>query len=121
MLIGQRKKLFVFSAAVCIVVMTVVCAPEHAEKENKRQLMTLEEVKKIMNAHVDALMAIEGVEGVYVGAYEHGGYCIKVMLATDDKELIKKIPPKIDGCPVITEVTGKIRAYDEEGDTSTSR
>lgn len=82
--------------------------------------MTLEDVKKIMDAHVGALMAIDGVEGVYVGVCDDGDYCIKIMLAGDDKELLKKIPTEIDGCRVVTEVTGKIKAYEEDEDSTES-
>jgi hypothetical protein len=51
--------------------------------------------------------------GVYVGALNDGRTpCLKVMLAEKNHETGRKIPQTLDGYPVVTEVTGEIRALD---------
>ncbi|MDZ7331610.1 MAG: hypothetical protein ONB31_06500 [candidate division KSB1 bacterium] len=70
-----------------------------------------QQVKAVMDSHVDSLMAIEGVVGVAIGAMENNRLCIKVMIKTDDPNLRQKIPKNLDEVPVVVEVTGEIRAF----------
>lgn len=70
-----------------------------------------QQVKAVMDSHVDSLMAIDGVVGVAIGATDNNRLCIKVMIKTDDPNLRQKIPTKLDEVPVIIEVTGEIRAF----------
>lgn len=69
-----------------------------------------QQIKAVMDAHVDSLMAIEGVVGVAIGAMDDNRLCIKVMVKKDDPELEKHIPDQLDDYPVVIEVTGEIRA-----------
>lgn len=70
-----------------------------------------EKIKAVMDAHVDSLMAIDGVVGVAIGALDDGSYCIKVMVKKDDPALKKQIPHLLKNYPVVIEVTGEIRAF----------
>ena len=70
-----------------------------------------QQIKAVMDAHVDSLMAIEGVVGVGIGALDDGSYCIKVMLKKDDPNLKRKIPDQLENYPVVIEVTGEFRAF----------
>ena len=67
------------------------------------------DINAVLAAHDKALLAIPGVVGVYVGTLDNGKPCLKVMLADKNREAERKIPPVIEGYPVVTEVTGEIR------------
>ena len=72
------------------------------------------DVNAVLAAHDKQLLAIPGVVGVYVGVLDDGRTpCLKVMLAAKNHETERKIPQTLDGYPVITEVTGEIRALDD--------
>jgi hypothetical protein len=70
-------------------------------------------INAVLAAHDKELLAITDVVGVYVGVLNDGRTpCLKVMLAEKNRETERKIPQTLDGYPVITEVTGEIRALD---------
>jgi hypothetical protein len=64
----------------------------------------------VLADHDKELLAIPGVVGVYVGlSSDKKTPCLKVMLARKDASLERLIPRTLEGHPVVTEVTGKIR------------
>jgi hypothetical protein len=67
------------------------------------------DINAVLAAHDKALLAIPGVVGVYVGMLDSGAACLKVMLAEKNRDAERKIPPVIEGYPVVIEVTGEIR------------
>jgi hypothetical protein len=71
--------------------------------------MTTEQAVRVMNAHVDELMAISGVAAVAVGALADGTPCIMVYVTARTDEHGKLIPARIDGVPVVIEESGEIR------------
>ena len=71
------------------------------------------DINAVLAAHDRQLLAVPGVVGVYVGLLKDGRTpCLKVMLARDDRELRRAIPKRLEGYPVVTEVTGEIRPLD---------
>ncbi len=70
-----------------------------------------QQIKTVMDAHVDSLMAIDGVVGVGIGAMDNERLCIKVMVKQDDPKLKQQIPARLENYPVVIEVTGEIRAF----------
>jgi hypothetical protein len=69
------------------------------------------DINAVLAAHDKELLAISGVVGVYVGTLDdRRTACLKVMLAEKNRETEAKIPATIEGYPVVTEVTGEIRA-----------
>ena len=69
------------------------------------------DINAVLAAHDKELLAIPDVVGVYVGTLNDGRTpCLKIMLARNNLETERKIPAVIEGYPVITEVTGEIRA-----------
>jgi hypothetical protein len=67
------------------------------------------DINQVKEAHVDELMAIPGVVGVYVGALDDGKPCIGVMVSERTEELAKRCPKELEGYPVRVEVSGEIR------------
>ena len=69
------------------------------------------DINAVLAAHDRDLLATPGVVGVYVGTLEdRHTSCLRVMLARKNPESERKIPRVIEGYPVVTEVTGEIRA-----------
>ncbi len=71
--------------------------------------MSTEDAIRVMDAHVDELMAIPGVAGVAVGALDDGKPCIRVYVVRKTRENGKRIPKELEGIPVVVEVSGEIR------------
>ncbi len=68
------------------------------------------DINVVLADHDAQLMAIPGVVGVYVGLLgDQKTPCLKVMLARKDESLERSIPRRIEGYPVVTEITGEIR------------
>lgn len=71
--------------------------------------MPTQDIKTVMEAHVDELMATEGVTAVAIGELDDGTPCIMVYIVKESDELMARIPGKLDGHPVVVEVSGVIR------------
>ena len=67
------------------------------------------DVKAVMEAHVDDLMAIPGVVGVAIGELKDGTPCIQVLVVERTRELRRKIPKNLEGHPVDIVVSGVIK------------
>lgn len=74
----------------------------------------MRDINEVMEAHVANLMALPGVVGVFIGALDNGTPCIKVMVVKTTPELEKKIPPDLEGHPVLIVETGEIRPLSEK-------
>ncbi|MGH7825718.1 MAG: hypothetical protein ACREQ7_11165 [Candidatus Binatia bacterium] len=73
--------------------------------------MTIEEVLK---RHTERLMSIPGVVGAAIGECT-GIPCILVLVVKKTPDLIKKIPCRLEGFPVVMEETGAIRPLGTDG------
>jgi len=62
----------------------------------------------VLAAHTDSLMALPGVVGTAIGLCE-GERCIKVLVADSGVLSKARIPDRLEGYRVVTEVTGSIR------------
>lgn len=70
----------------------------------------LRDINAVLADHDQEFLAIPGVVGIYVGlAPDEKTPCLKVMLARKDSTLERRIPRRLEGHPVITEVTGELR------------
>jgi hypothetical protein len=84
-------------------------------KENNQPKETIppmhqKDIKTVMDDHVDELMALPGVVGVYIGVLEDEETpCIKVMVVEKTSELEEKIPETLESFPVVIEESGVIR------------
>ena len=71
-------------------------------------------INAVLAEHDKELMAVNGVVGVYVGLLGDGQTpCLKVMLARQTPEALRAIPKKLEGYPVVIEVTGEIRPFEK--------
>ncbi len=75
--------------------------------------MNQDDIAGILDRHDEALMALPGVIGVYMGAVDPDEdplrLCIRVMVLKVTPELRKRIPDTLEGCPVIVEESDPIR------------
>ena len=68
------------------------------------------DINAVLRDHDKELLAIPDVVGVYVALLEDGKTpCLKVMLARRTEETERAIPRRLEGYPVVSEVTGEIR------------
>jgi len=65
-------------------------------------------IDDVLAAHTDSLMALPGVVGTAIGLCD-GERCIKVLLADSSATGRNRIPARLEGYRVVTEVTGPIR------------
>ena len=70
-------------------------------------------IETVLAEAADSLMALPGVVGVGQGECD-GSACIQVLVAESTPELLKRIPPEIEGYPVAVAETGEFRALDGE-------
>lgn len=81
-----------------------------AEKAGQKESMPRNDINEVLRNHDQALMALPGVAGVYVGLLpDDKTPCLKVMVIKNTEELKKKIPKSLEGYPVIIEESGVIR------------
>ena len=67
------------------------------------------DIKLVMEAHVDQLMAMPGVVGVAIGELKNGAPCIQVLVIERTRELRRKIPKTLEGYHVDVIVSGVIK------------
>jgi hypothetical protein len=65
-------------------------------------------IEEVLAAHTDSLLALPGVVGTAIASCE-GEPCIKVLLADAHPDTKRRIPQRLEGYPVVAEVTGTIR------------
>ena len=75
--------------------------------------MTKKSIEQVLKDKTDEWMAIPEVVGVAIGESK-GKPCIRVFTSARPQQLRAKIPPTIEGYPVIIEQTGPIRALNHE-------
>jgi len=77
--------------------------------EEQGSKMPGRDIQTVMEAHVDELMAIEGVTAVAIGRLSDGTPCIQVYVVEKTDDLVRRIPTRLEGHPVVVEESGIIR------------
>jgi hypothetical protein len=68
------------------------------------------DINAVLRAHDQEFLKLPGVVGVYVGLLpDNKTQCLKVMLAQSNPKTEQALPRKLEGYPVIIEITGEIR------------
>jgi hypothetical protein len=107
---GLRRYVCIRDGIAICGLLCVVLANGCQMPTNPTNSVPRQDINEVLAAHDDRLMAIPGVVGVYVGLLDDQKTpCLKVMLARKDRKLARSIPRRIDGYPVVTEVTGTIK------------
>lgn len=84
------------------------------ESTDSDDITNITDINDVLRAHDDELLAIAGVEGVYVGLLDDGETpCIKIMVVEKTRALEEKLPETLQGHPVVVEETGIIRPLGE--------
>lgn len=69
------------------------------------------EIQDVLQAHVEAWLAIPGVVGAAIGQLQ-GNPSITVLVAKKTDRIVAEIPLRVDGYPVVIKETGDIGALD---------
>ena len=76
----------------------------------KASPMPKRDINAVLRDHDKELMALPNVVGVYVGVLEGTNEpCLRVMLKREPSKDDLQIPKRIEGFPVVTEITGELR------------
>ncbi len=65
-------------------------------------------IDRVIQDHAAALLAIDGVAGVFEGTTADGRVCIRVAVAGGFPGLEARIPSQIEGYPVVIVETGPV-------------
>jgi len=85
----------------------------HPQKPDKGQTMPEPTIEQVHAKHTDEWMAIPGVQGTAIGMSE-GTPCILILSSVKASQLQGKIPSKVQGYPVVIQVTGTFRTLDQQ-------
>lgn len=66
-------------------------------------------IDEVLANYRDSLMTLPGVVGTAISLCERGERCIKVLLDDASPETLSRIPNRIEGYRVVTEVSETIR------------
>ena len=67
-------------------------------------------IEQVLAEHSPKLMAMRGVTAVGQSELDDHSPCIRVWILQHDADLERAIPKRIEGYPVVVEVSGEIRA-----------
>ena len=110
----RQTAIAVLSAVVLIAAAILCgCRKDGITESERGYRMPAKSIEQVLKENTDAWMAIDGVEGTAIGLYK-GKPCIKVFASVEAQELRGRIPPAVEGYPVIVEQTGVFRALDEQ-------
>ena len=96
-----------------VVVTLLACSgPPRPPAQGEEQIVVPKRsIDEVLAAHNESLMTLPGVVGTAIAFCDRGGdeRCIKVLLENGSPETLSRIPARIEGYSVITEVAGTIR------------
>ena len=106
----RSVRLMIHAAALVSLVFLGACGGGSGDGRD----MPTQDINTVMEAHVDELMAIEGVTAVAVGALDDGTPCIQVYVVSKTEDLLCRIPKTLGGYAVVIEESGVIRPMPDE-------
>jgi hypothetical protein len=84
----------------------IACTSQTQTDSNNESKLT---VKEVIDKHSAELLSIDGVEGLYESLDDNDNPVIKIMVASDDPGLLKRLPDNLEGYNVLVVVSGKIK------------
>jgi len=98
----------VIGAAVLAAACVGCSSSPRSARQAEEDVVTGRSIEEVLAAHSDELMALPGVVGTAIGTCDRGDRCIKVLLVDSSVEAKAKIPARLEGYRVVTEVAGTI-------------
>ena len=95
---------------VCIAVTSIDGGAQGVGQGREAGSMPDKTIEVVLEENTEALMSIPGVVGTAQSECE-GAPCIKVYVTKKTAELLKRIPPTIEGYSVSVQESGSIRAF----------
>ena len=89
-----------------LIIISLACSNQKQIENKEEKVLTPQEV---IDKHSAELLAIDGVEGLYESADDAGNPVIKIMISSEDQELLGKLPDKLEGYDVVIVVSGEIK------------
>jgi hypothetical protein len=74
-------------------------------------MATKDEALEIKRKNSAYLLGLPGVVGIGVVEDDFGSYGLLLHVESDDKDVLNRIPERIEGCPVKTEKSGRYRKF----------
>ena len=103
------KRLMAMAGFVSLLAAGVVaCGQPVAEAGQGEGEMSKKPIENVLKEHTGQLMALPGVVGTGQGLCA-GEPCIRVFVVEKTADLLKQIPPEIEGYPVDIQETGEFR------------
>jgi hypothetical protein len=109
--VTRQGIIVVLSVGAVIVAGSFIGCPQSETGEGQR--VPAKSIEQVLKENTDTWMAVDGIEGTAIGLYK-GKPCIKIFTSVKTQELRGRIPPAVEGYPVIIEQTGVFRALDEQ-------
>jgi hypothetical protein len=100
------RRAMAMCALLTLAMAPVACRPQDGKGQSA---VPERDIKTVMEAHADELMAVPGVTAVAIGALQDGTPCIKVYVLKSTDEIKRRIPKRLEGHPVVVEVSGEIK------------
>jgi hypothetical protein len=104
----SHRVLVLLVVAVLVAVNGSGCRDDGAKSE-QTQRMADKTIQQVQEEHTDEWMALPGVVGTALGQCA-GKPCILVFTAANTEQVRQKIPPTVEGYPVVVQYTGEIHA-----------
>lgn len=94
-----------------LVVTLLACSgpPRPPVQGEERIVVPKRSIDEVLAAYNDSLMTLPGVVGTAIAMCEPGERCIKVLLDDASEEAKARIPTRLEGYRIVTEVSGPIR------------
>lgn len=86
----------------------IACGGQEPARVQEDEPMPNKSLEEVLQEHTNGLMAIPGVVGTAQGLW-NGEPCIRVFVVASSDELLRQIPPEIEGFPVEVQETGAFR------------
>lgn len=99
-----------------LIVILVLCVTASCQGTNGGQGANVQksDINDVLKANTPAIMALDGVTAVGIGALDDGTPSINVYVVKKTDEIIGKIPAELDGHPVVIIESGVIEALPGE-------
>jgi hypothetical protein len=89
------------------------CRPPEANSLGQGVAVSGKTMEQVRQEHTDVWMAVPGVVGTAIGQHQ-GRPCILVLTDSDVEQVRQRIPPMVEGHPVVVQYVGKVRALDKQ-------